>query len=107
MSSVRTATSAPAAFSLPTSISFCGVMPTAYRMSRIPWRGEILRLGQGGDRDAAGLAAQGEAGDIHGFCGLHVRAQSQPMPGDGARHGVEVPLQDAAIEHQAGGRQIL
>ena len=35
-SSVMTMISAPAAFSRPTSSSFCGVMPTAYRMSRTP-----------------------------------------------------------------------
>ena len=68
--------------------------------------GEILRLGQRRDGDAAGLAGDRQARHVDRLGGLHVRAQRHAVARKRARHGADVALQDAAVEHQAGRRQI-
>jgi hypothetical protein len=71
---------------------------------------EVFRLGKGGNGDAGGAGLRighREASDVDGLRGFHVRAQGDTVPADGARHGVEVALQDAAVQHQARCRQVV
>jgi hypothetical protein len=71
--------------------------------------GEVLGFGEGGDGDAARARerrVQGQAGDVHRLGRLHVRPERDPVAGDGAGHGVEVALQDSAVEDQAGRGEV-
>ena len=52
----------------------------------MPWRGEILRLGQRGDGDAAGLAGQRQARHVDRLRGLHVRPQRHARARRDRRH---------------------
>ena len=69
--------------------------------------GEILRLRQGGNGDAAGLTGGRQPRHVDRLGGLHVRAQRHVMAREPARHGADVAQQDGAVEHQAGrGRSV-
>ena len=67
---------------------------------------KIFRLGQGGDGDAAWLAGERQARDLDRLGGLHVRAQRHIEARQGSGHRADVTLQDGAVEHQAGCRQV-
>src|ERR1019366_4666929 len=68
--------------------------------------GEILRLGQGGHGDGAGLPGKRQPRDIDRLRRLHVRPERHLKACEVARHGADVPQQLLAIENEARRWQV-